>query len=71
MVGRAATAFARRQEAVMRGLDCVHEAHEDMHLTAENDEELFQKGLQHRDQYHPEFTDEQIREIVTTSATDE
>ena len=55
----------------MRGFDCIHPSHDDTHLSGADDEELIQKGLQHRDQYHPEFTDDQIREIVTQNAQDE
>ena len=55
----------------MRGFDCSHPDHGDMHMSGADDEELIQKGLQHRDQYHPEFTDDQIREIVTNNARDE
>ena len=55
----------------MRGLDCVHPAHEDMHLSGADDDELLKKVMEHRDQYHPEFSDEQIRETVTANARDE
>lgn len=55
----------------MRAFDCVHEAHEDVHFTAETDEDLIEQIRQHRDQYHTEISDEQIREMVTTGAYDE
>jgi hypothetical protein len=55
----------------MRAMDCVHDAHEDMHFTAENDDELIEQIRQHRDQYHPEIADDQIREMVAASAYDE
>jgi hypothetical protein len=55
----------------MRALDCVHEAHEDIHFTAETDEDLVEKVQQHRDEFHPEMTDDQIREHVTANAYDE
>jgi predicted small metal-binding protein len=55
----------------MRAFDCVHEAHEDVHFSAENDEELVDQIRQHRDQYHPEISDDQIREMVTAGAYDE
>jgi hypothetical protein len=54
----------------MRALDCVHEAHEDMQLTAETDEDLVEQALRHRDEFHPEMTDEQIRELVAANAYD-
>lgn len=55
----------------MRGIDCSHPAHEDMHMSGADDAELVQNVLQHRNQYHPEFSDEQIRELVTATARDE
>ena len=55
----------------MRAFDCVHEAHEDVHFTAENDEDLVDQIRRHRDQYHPELSDVQIREFVSTGAYDE
>ena len=55
----------------MRALDCVHEAHEDVHFTATDDEDLVGQVMQHRDQYHPEMTDEQAREIIAANAYDE
>jgi hypothetical protein len=42
-----------------------------MHFTANDDQELIADIQQHRDQYHTEITDEQIREMVTASAYDE
>jgi chemotaxis regulatin CheY-phosphate phosphatase CheZ len=59
------------EEATMRAFDCVHEAHEDVHFTAETDEDLIRQIRQHRDQYHTEISDEQIREMVTAGAYDE
>jgi hypothetical protein len=55
----------------MRALDCVHEAHEDMHFTGADDDDLVRQVKQHRDQYHPEMTDEQARETVMANAYDE
>jgi hypothetical protein len=55
----------------MRAFDCVHEAHEDAHFTAENDEALIEHISQHRDQYHPEIGDEQLREMVGAGSYDE
>jgi hypothetical protein len=55
----------------MRAFDCVHEAHEDIHFSAQNDEELVDQIRQHRDQYHPEISDDQIREFVSSGAYDE
>jgi hypothetical protein len=55
----------------MRAFDCVHEAHEDVHFSGENDEALIEQIRQHRDQFHPEIGDEQIREMVTAGAYDE
>jgi hypothetical protein len=55
----------------VRAFDCVHEAHEDIHFSAENDEGLIEQIRQHRDEYHREISDEQIREMVTAGAYDE
>jgi len=55
----------------MRAFDCSHESHEDVHFSAENDEDLVEQIRQHRDQYHPEIGDEQIRDMVTAGAYDE
>ena len=55
----------------MRAFDCVHEAHEDAHFQAETDDDLIEQIRLHRDRYHPEIGDEQIREMVTSGAYDE
>jgi hypothetical protein len=55
----------------MRAFDCIHEGHADVHFTAETDEALIEQIRQHRDQFHTEISDEQIREMVTASAYDE
>jgi hypothetical protein len=56
----------------MRALDCrAPGTHEDMHFTAVSDEELIARVQEHRDQYHVEITDGQIKELVATSAYDE
>jgi len=55
----------------MRAVDCVHDAHEDMHFTAGNDEELLEKVREHRDAFHQEMTDEQIQQHVAANAYDD
>ncbi len=55
----------------MRALDCVHEAHDDIHFSGADDEELVRQVMLHRDEFHPEITDEQAREMVATGAYDE
>jgi len=55
----------------MRGFGWSHPAHEDVHVSAADDEELLRQAVDHRDQCHPETSDEQIREIVTANARDE
>jgi hypothetical protein len=55
----------------MRAFDCVHEAHEDVHFSADSDDALVEQIRQHRDQFHPEIGDDQIREMVTAGAYDE
>lgn len=54
-----------------RALDCIHEAHEDMHFSASNDDELLQQVLEHRDEKHPELSDDDMRGIVSANAHDE
>ncbi len=55
----------------MRALDCVHEAHDDIHFTGETEEDLAAKVLEHRDQYHPEMSDDDVRQTVAAIAYDE
>jgi hypothetical protein len=55
----------------MRAFDCIHEAHPDTHFTAESDEDLIAQVLQHRDQYHPEISDADLRQAVAQGAYDE
>jgi hypothetical protein len=55
----------------MRAFDCVHEAHEDTHFTGETDEDLIAQVRQHRDQYHPELSDDDVRQAVAAGAYDE
>ena len=55
----------------MRAMDCVHDNHQDMHFTAEDDDSLLERIKEHRDEFHPEITDDQIKEMVTASAYDE
>jgi hypothetical protein len=55
----------------MRAFDCSHERHEDVHFAANDDEGLIQQIRQHRDEYHPEISDDQIREMVSSGAYDE
>ena len=55
----------------MRGMDCSHETHEDVHFSAASDEELISQVQQHRDQYHPEMSDGDVRQIVAQNAYDE
>jgi hypothetical protein len=52
-------------------MDCVHDEHEDMHFTGADDEELTRRIKEHRDQYNTAISDEQIRELVGSSAHDE
>ncbi len=54
-----------------RALDCRHEAHDDVHLTADNDDELLAKVMQHRDEVHQDLSDDDIRGIVSSGAYSE
>ena len=55
----------------MRAMDCVHDDHETMHFTGADDEELTRRIKEHRDEFHPEITDEQVGELVAANAHDE
>lgn len=55
----------------MRALDCVHEAHDDVHFTGQTDDDLITQVQQHRDEYHPEMTDDDVRAVVAQGAYDE
>lgn len=54
-----------------RAMDCRHEAHDDAHFTAADDAELVGTVQQHRDEYHPEMSDDEIRGLVSQNAYDE
>jgi hypothetical protein len=56
----------------MRAMDCSHPAHsEDVHFSAATDDGLFEQVKLHRDEYHPELSDEQLREVIAQNAHDE
>jgi hypothetical protein len=56
----------------MRALDCTDPAHPDpMHFSAENDADLVEEIKKHRDEWHTQITDQQIQEMVSTTAYDE
>jgi hypothetical protein len=54
-----------------RAVDCIHPAHEDLHATAENDEELINVVRQHIQDAHPDMNPEQAVDIVAQGAYDE
>lgn len=56
----------------MRAMDCrAPGTHDDIHFTAGSDQDLVSQVRAHRDEYHTDITDEQIDELVTSSAYDE
>ena len=55
----------------MRAVDCVHPAHEDLHATGENDEELIEKVRQHIAEVHPDMNPDEATGIVAQGAYDE
>lgn len=56
----------------MRAMDCKDPGtHEDVHFTAENDEELFTKIQKHRDEYHEGLSDDEIRRMISADAYEE
>jgi hypothetical protein len=48
----------------MLAFDCTHEMHEVAHFTAETTGDLLERVRQHRDQYHPEIDDAELRKLV-------
>jgi predicted small metal-binding protein len=55
----------------MRALDCKHPAHEDVHFTASNDDELLEQVKEHIRQYHPDMSEDDARTNVSQGAYDE
>jgi hypothetical protein len=55
----------------MRAIDCKEPPHEEMHFTGATDDELISQLMMHRDEYHPEVTDDQLRQSVAQTAYDE
>lgn len=56
----------------MRAIDCSDPGnHEDVHFSAENDEALLGQVQKHRDEYHSEMTDDEIKQMISTDAYDE
>ena len=56
----------------MRAMDCKDQAgHDDMHITGSTDDDLVEQAKLHRDEYHPDLSDDQIRELVAQNAYDE
>ena len=53
-----------------RGLDCKHAAHEDVHFSGADDQDLQNQVRAHRNEYHPELSDGDIRNIVAVTAYD-
>jgi hypothetical protein len=41
-----------------------------MRITGETDDDLLREVMKHRDQYHPDVTDDQIRSSVMQNAYD-
>ena len=54
-----------------RGLDCQHDAHDDVHFSAGDDDDLRRQVRQHRDEYHQEMSDDDVDQIVAANAYDE
>jgi hypothetical protein len=56
----------------MRALDCRDPStHDDIHFSSEDDDQLFAEVQSHTQEHHPEMTDEDIRQMIATSAYDE
>lgn len=55
----------------MRALDCKDPSHEDVHASAQNDEELTEVVRQHIAQAHPGMSPDDAAGIVAQDAYDE
>lgn len=55
----------------MRAFDCVHPAHEDMHVTAETDDEVVVKVREHIAEAHPDMSPDDAQGLVAQGAYDE
>jgi hypothetical protein len=52
----------------MRGLDCQHPAHDDVHFDAEDDSDLERQVRQHIEDAHPDMSPDDARGIVAQGA---
>jgi hypothetical protein len=53
-------------------MDCIDPAHPDpKHFSAETDADLVDQVKKHRDEFHTQVTDDQIQEMVSSTAYDE
>ena len=55
----------------MRALDCSHPSHDDVPFTGADDDDLIRQVQQHRDEYHTEMSDDDVRQVVAQNAYDE
>ena len=55
----------------MRAIDCKEPPHDEMHFTGATDDEIVDQLMRHRDEYHPQVTDDQIQESVRQAAYEE
>lgn len=56
----------------MRALDCSDPGtHDDIHFSAEDDDQLFTQVRRHTEEYHPEMTDDDVRQMISTDAYNE
>ena len=55
----------------MRAMDCSDASHDDIHFTGADDDDLIRQVKQHRDEYHPEMNDDDVRQVVAQNAYDE
>lgn len=56
----------------MRALDCSDQSsHDDIHFSAEDDDQLFAQVKSHTEEYHPEMTDDDVRQMISADAYNE
>ena len=70
-IGEATRGHIEREGMAMRAVDCVHPAHEDLHVTAETDEELVEMVRGHITQAHPDMGPDEAQGIVAEGAYDD
>lgn len=54
-----------------RGLDCRDQAHDDIHFSGSDDADLERQVREHRDEFHQEMSDDDVKQVVGQGSYDE